>query len=105
LWVAFKTGMIYVYDVNTNPWTVKKDWKAHDSPVCGLVLDPSALWTISYLQVVSLGTDNQIRLWDGMLEDDWLGRFPRNSENRASFDSSLAHTDYYILVIRATNAK
>lgn len=105
LWVAFKTGMIYVYDVNTKPWTVKKDWKAHDSPVCGLVLDPSALWTISYLQVVSLGTDNQIRLWDGMLEDDWLGRFPQNSENRAFFDSSLAHTDYYVLIIRATNAK
>ncbi|KAF3407455.1 hypothetical protein DPV78_001341 [Talaromyces pinophilus] len=72
LWAAYKTGMIYVYDVSTNPWTVKKDWHAHESPVCGLVLDPSSLWTMNRLQVVSLGTDNYLRLWDGMLEDDWL---------------------------------
>jgi hypothetical protein len=75
LWAAYKTGMIYVYDVSTDPWTVKKDWRAHDSPVCGLVQDPSSLWTINRLQVTSLGTDNFIRFWDGMLEDDWLGRF------------------------------
>lgn len=73
LWAAYKTGMIYVYDVNTNPWTVKKDWRAHDDPVCGLLLDPSSVWTVNRLQVASLGTDNCIRLWDGMLEEDWLG--------------------------------
>ncbi|KAJ9196662.1 hypothetical protein DTO164E3_6192 [Paecilomyces variotii] len=72
LWAAYKTGMIYVYDVNTNPWTVKKDWRAHDDPVCGLLLDPSSVWTVNRLQVASLGTDNCIRLWDGMLEEDWL---------------------------------
>ncbi|KAJ6070913.1 hypothetical protein N7467_012232 [Penicillium canescens] len=72
LWAAYKTGMIYVYDVSTNPWTVKKDWRAHDSPVSGFVLDTSSVWTMNRLQVTSLGTDNCIRLWDGMLEDDWL---------------------------------
>ncbi|KAL4914450.1 Endonuclease/exonuclease/phosphatase [Aspergillus aurantiobrunneus] len=72
LWAAYKTGMIYVYDINTNPWTVLKDWRAHDSPVCGLLLDTSSVWTMNRLQVTSLGTDNCIRLWDGMLEDDWL---------------------------------
>jgi hypothetical protein len=75
LWAGYKTGMIYVYDTRTNPWTVKKDWRAHDSPVCGFVLDKSSVWTINRLQVTSLGTDNCIRLWDGMLEDDWLGMF------------------------------
>lgn len=75
LWAGYKTGMIYVYDVNTNPWTVKKDWHAHDSPVVGLILDPSSVWTVNRLQVTTLGTDNCIRLWDGMLEDDWLGGF------------------------------
>jgi WD40 repeat protein len=75
LWAAYKTGMIYVYDVSTNPWTVKKDWRAHDSPVSGFVLDTSSVWTMNRLQVTSLGTDNCIRLWDGMLEDDWLGKF------------------------------
>ncbi|KAJ5754301.1 hypothetical protein N7533_003844 [Penicillium manginii] len=72
LWAGYKTGMIYVYDVKTNPWTVKKDWRAHDSPVSAFVLDTSSVWTLNRLQVTSLGTDNCIRLWDGMLEDDWL---------------------------------
>ncbi|RAK79434.1 putative inositol polyphosphate phosphatase [Aspergillus fijiensis CBS 313.89] len=72
LWAAYKTGMIYVYDTSTNPWTVKKDWRAHDSPVSGFLLDSSSVWTMNRLQVTSLGDDNCIRLWDGMLEDDWL---------------------------------
>ncbi|KAJ5524092.1 hypothetical protein N7494_010742 [Penicillium frequentans] len=72
LWAAYKTGMMYVYDVRTNPWTVKKDWRAHASPVSAFVLDTSSVWTMNRLQVTSLGTDNCIRLWDGMLEDDWL---------------------------------
>ncbi|KAK5797381.1 hypothetical protein VI817_003672 [Penicillium citrinum] len=72
LWAGYKTGMIYVYDVSTNPWTVKKDWRAHDNPVSTFVLDTSSVWTLNRLQVTSLGTDNCIRLWDGMLEDDWL---------------------------------
>ena len=74
LWAAYKTGMIYVYDTATNPWTVKKDWRAHDSPVSGFLLDSSSVWTMNRLQVTSLGDDNCIRLWDGMLEDDWLGK-------------------------------
>ena len=73
LWAGYKTGMIYVYDTRTSPWTVKKDWRAHESPVTGFVLDTSSVWTMNRLQVTSLGTDNCIRLWDGMLEDDWLG--------------------------------
>ncbi|KAL5049451.1 hypothetical protein BDW71DRAFT_204710 [Aspergillus fruticulosus] len=72
LWAAYKTGMIYVYDTRTNPWAVLKDWCAHASPVCGFLLDRSSVWTMNRLQVTSLGTDNCIRLWDGMLEDDWL---------------------------------
>lgn len=73
LWAGYKTGMIYVYDTTTSPWMVKKDWHAHEHAVCGLMLDPTALWTVNKLQVVTLGADNYIRIWDGMLEDDWLG--------------------------------
>ncbi|EEP79142.1 conserved hypothetical protein [Uncinocarpus reesii 1704] len=72
LWAGYKTGMIYVYDTSTDPWTVKKDWEAHHHGVCGLLLDPSSIWTVNRLQVVSLGVDSYIRVWDGMLEDDWL---------------------------------
>ena len=75
LWAGYKTGMIYVYDVNSNPWTVKKDWRAHDEPVSGFILDTSSVWTMNRLQVTSLGMDNHIRLWDGTLESDWLGTY------------------------------
>ncbi|KAJ5737817.1 uncharacterized protein N7483_002942 [Penicillium malachiteum] len=80
LWAAYKTGMIYVYDVRTNPWTVKKDWRAHDSPVSAFALDTSSVWTMNRLQVTSIGTDNCIRLWDGMLEDDWLDARMQNRD-------------------------
>ncbi|KAI1982433.1 hypothetical protein LOZ53_000141 [Ophidiomyces ophidiicola] len=72
LWAGYKTGMIYVYDTASDPWIVKKDWEAHHHGVCGLLLDPSSIWTVNKLQVVSLGVDSHIRIWDGMLEDDWL---------------------------------
>lgn len=73
LWAGFNTGMIYVYDTTTHPWKVKKDWKAHEKTIAGILVDRSSIWKLDRLQVASLGTDNLIRLWDGMLEDDWLG--------------------------------
>ena len=72
LWAGYKTGMIYVYDTTVQPWRAMKDWHAHDQPVVSLVMDPTSIWKLDRLQVVSLGTDNMIRLWDGMLKDDWL---------------------------------
>ena len=73
LWAGYKTGMIYVYDTRTQPWTVKKDWHAHDSPVASVLVDRSSVWKVGRLQIASIGTDNAIRIWDGMLEEDWLG--------------------------------
>ena len=72
LWAAYNTGMIYVYDTSQNPWIVKKDWRAHDNPISGLLLDASSLWMLNRMQVTSLG-DNCIRFWDGLLQDDWIG--------------------------------
>ena len=72
LWTAYKTGKIYVYDTSTRPWKIKKDWRAHDGPAAGLILNPSSIWTLNDLQVASVGHDNYLRFWDGMLEDDWL---------------------------------
>lgn len=73
LWAGYNTGMIYVYDTESNPWTVKKDWHAHENPVASIIVDRSSIWKLGRLQVASLGNDNTIRIWDGMLEDDWLG--------------------------------
>ncbi|MCJ1286071.1 hypothetical protein MMC26_005413 [Xylographa opegraphella] len=72
LWAGYNTGMIYVYDTRTQPWQVKKDWLAHENPVLGIVADRSCVWKLGGIQVASIGIDNAVRMWDGMLEDDWL---------------------------------
>jgi hypothetical protein len=74
LWAGYSTGMIYVYDISTTPWKVLKDWKAHEKkPIAGILADRTSIWKLDRLQVASLGTDNLLRIWDGMLKDDWLG--------------------------------
>lgn len=72
LWAAFKTGKVYVYDTTTSPWKVRKDWRAHSGPATEVLLDPSSFWTLQQLQVVTIGHDNYVRLWDATLEDDWI---------------------------------
>jgi hypothetical protein len=72
LWACFNTGMIYVYDTTTQPWKVKKDWKAHHNTIAGVIVDRTSIWKLDRLQVASLGTDQLVQLWDGMLTDDWL---------------------------------
>jgi len=75
LWVGFSTGMIYVYDTAQSPWVVRKEWQAHPAhPLISMVIDRSSFWSLDRAQVVSLGQDNMIRPWDGMLQDDWLGK-------------------------------
>lgn len=73
LWAGYSTGMIYVYDTRTLPWRTKKDWHAHGNPVTNILIDRSSVWKSGVLQVASIGTDNAVRIWDGMLEEDWLG--------------------------------
>ncbi|KAH9875981.1 hypothetical protein IAQ61_003446 [Plenodomus lingam] len=72
LWAGYSTGMIYVYDTNCTPWKVLKDWKAHDKPIAGILADRTSIWKLDRFQVASLGTDTMLRIWDGMLKDDWL---------------------------------
>ncbi|CAG8975048.1 hypothetical protein HYALB_00011827 [Hymenoscyphus albidus] len=75
LWAGFSNGMVYIYDTTQSPWAVKKDWKAHpNEPVIKLVADQSSFWSLDRAQVISLGADNVIRIWDGLLQDDWLGK-------------------------------
>jgi hypothetical protein len=72
LWAGYNTGMAYVYDTSCAPWKVKKDWHAHEKQICSILAEPSAIWNLNRLQVITLGTDNMLRIWDGMLEEDWL---------------------------------
>lgn len=72
LWAGYSTGMAYVYDTSTTPWLIRKDWKAHEKQMCSIIADPSAMWKMGRLNVITLGLDNLLRIWDGMLLDDWL---------------------------------
>lgn len=80
LWAGFSTGMTYVYDTSTNPWTLKKDWRAHANSVASIVVDQSSVWKMDRLQVVTLGTDNMLRIWDGMLHTDWIDAAMRQQD-------------------------
>ena len=74
LWAGFSTGMIYVYDTAVTPWAVKKDWCAHQDPLMNMIADPSSFWALDRAHVISLGQDNMLRVWDGLLQDDWIGK-------------------------------
>lgn len=79
LWAGYSTGMIYVYDTSCTPWKVLKDWKAHEKPIAGILADRTSIWKLDRFQVASLGTDTMLRIWDGMLKNDWLGKFSHKS--------------------------
>ncbi|KAG5518681.1 hypothetical protein PMAC_002650 [Pneumocystis sp. 'macacae'] len=72
LWAGFKTGMIYVYDLQSKPRKIKKGWWAHKYPILELHLDATSIWRVKRYQVLSLASDNIIRVWDGLLMEDWL---------------------------------
>jgi hypothetical protein len=73
IWAGFSTGMIYVYDPSHSPWVVKKDWRAHQGPLISMHADRSSFWSLDRAQVISLGQDNMVRVWDGILQEDWIG--------------------------------
>jgi len=78
LWAAYNSGMVNVYDTTQAPWSVKKEWRAHDNPVINILSDRTSFWKLERCHVVTLGADNMLRPWDGLLQDDWLGNFHFN---------------------------
>jgi len=82
IWAGFSTGAINVYDTRPTPWRITKEWKAHEGPVASIIVDRSSVWKFGHLQIVSLGLDNAIRFWDGMLEEDWLEREMQDSDDQ-----------------------
>lgn len=73
LWAGYNSGTVSIYDTTSQPWTARKEWQAHDHPVANILVDRSSVWQSGQLRVASIGTDNLVRIWDGMLEQDWLG--------------------------------
>ncbi|KAK3308157.1 Endonuclease/exonuclease/phosphatase [Chaetomium strumarium] len=72
IWAGYNTGKMSVFDMDQTPWTLKKEWQAHKNPVINVVADRSSFYKLDRCQVVSLGADNMLRTWDGLLQDDWL---------------------------------
>lgn len=93
LWAGFSTGMIYVYDTTATPWAVKKDWRAHHDPLISMVADRSSFWSLDRAQVISLGQDNVLRVWDGLLQEDWIGNM--KIEARASLADIMTETQMH----------
>jgi hypothetical protein len=82
LWAGYNNGHICVYDMSTTPWLVKKEWQAHDNPVVRIKVDPAGAYRLERMQVVSLGADNKIRVWDGFLQEDWLENEMKAAETK-----------------------
>lgn len=73
LWAGYSTGVISVYNTETQPWSTKKEWQAHNNPVISILTHTDNRWRTGLLRVASIGTDNAVMIWDGLLEHDWLG--------------------------------
>ncbi|TFK35097.1 Endonuclease/exonuclease/phosphatase [Crucibulum laeve] len=75
LWAGGRNGMISAYDVSHKPWLVTNSWNAHPGlPVMKLMVNHYAIERNGRLCVVSVGRDEQLRLWDGLLGLDWVDK-------------------------------
>jgi hypothetical protein len=76
LWVGGRNGMISVYDISQRPWFMTNCWNAHPGlPVMKLIMNHYAIEKTGQLCVASVGRDEHVRLWDGLLGFDWIGSY------------------------------
>ncbi|KAF8994330.1 Endonuclease/exonuclease/phosphatase [Cyathus striatus] len=84
LWAGGRNGMIAAYDVQCKPWVVRNCWTAHPGlPVVRLVVDYLGVEK-GRLCVVSVGRDEAVRFWDGLLGLDWIDKELLKAENEYS---------------------
>jgi hypothetical protein len=76
LWAGGRSGLISVYDTTQKPWIVTNCWNAHDGlPVMKLAVDVMGIEKTGRLCVLSVGRDQLVHFWDGLLGLDWVGEF------------------------------
>ena len=74
LWAGSRNGMISAYSVTQRPWVVTNCWSAHAGvPVLKLSVNYFAVPHVGRLCVASVGRDDHMRIWDGLLGSDWIG--------------------------------
>ncbi|KAH9936881.1 DNase I-like protein [Epithele typhae] len=73
LWAGTRKGTISAYDITSKPWTVTNCWMAHQNlPVLRLMVDTWSMEKLDRLVVYSVGRDERLRFWDGLLGIDWI---------------------------------
>lgn len=73
LWAGARKGTIAAYDVTSKPWVMTNHWMAHQGlPVLRLAVDTWSIQKLGKLSVYSIGRDERIRFWDGLLGVDWI---------------------------------
>ncbi|KAI0666162.1 DNase I-like protein [Trametes maxima] len=73
LWAGSRKGQISAYDVSVKPWAITNCWEAHTKlPVMRLAVDTWSMEKLDRLVVYSVGRDEQLRFWDGLLGIDWI---------------------------------
>ena len=74
LWAGNRQGMIATYDVQPRPWIMTNRWMAHQKlPVLSVSVDPWSIEKLEHLAVYSVGRDERLFFWDGLLGIDWIG--------------------------------
>ena len=74
LWGGSRAGHISAYDTSQKPWVTTNSWVAHkDVPVTQLSVDPWSISSVGKLCAVSVGRDEKMRFWDGLLAVSWIG--------------------------------
>ncbi|EJU05958.1 DNase I-like protein [Dacryopinax primogenitus] len=73
LWIGNRQGIIAAYDVAPWPWKLTNLWRAHgDNPVSKLMVDVIGIERNQRLAVLSMGKDEKVRIWDGLLTYHWI---------------------------------
>ncbi|KAI0791003.1 DNase I-like protein [Abortiporus biennis] len=73
LWAGGRKGAIAAYDVSARPWIATNFWSAHDNlPVLKLEVDSKGIMNLDRYCVYSIGRDERLRFWDGLLGIDWI---------------------------------
>lgn len=76
LWGGSRAGHISAYDTSQKPWVMTNSWVAHkDVPVTHLSVDPWSITSVGKLCAVSVGRDEKMRFWDGLLAVSWIGQY------------------------------
>ncbi|KAI0269350.1 DNase I-like protein [Gloeopeniophorella convolvens] len=75
LWVGGRNGTISTYSIESRPWVMTNNWVAHWNgqsvlPLQKIFVDPYSIEKLGRLCVNSIGRDDHIKSWDGLLGAD-----------------------------------